>query len=158
MDREKITRNVEIAQEISADFPQQESQVFTAVLTALLLGGRTQADAPLTQQPLEERPLTAAEFFAQLRPAQDVDKALSAAYFTDVFRNRSEFSAEELRQVLADAKVSPPSNVSLAVLRNAQRGLMAQKEKHGKRITWLITQSGIEKVKEMSRSATAGNG
>jgi len=156
MDKKEVTVNVGIAQQISAGFPDRETQVFTAVLTALLLGGGGLTVAP-REQSGGEKPLTAAEFFARLRPTQDVDKALTAAYFSDVFRSRAEFSADEIKQLLLEAKVAPPSNVSLAILRNAQRGLVAQKEKQGKKITWLITQTGIEKVKEMSREASAGN-
>ncbi|HEY2461473.1 MAG TPA: hypothetical protein VGI16_11725 [Candidatus Acidoferrum sp.] len=158
MDKAELMRSVDEARTISREFAQEETQVFTAVLTALLLQSPSSGErmTELRGQP-SVKGLTVAEFFFQIRPAQDVDKALAAAYFLDAFRSKGEFVGEELRQVLLEAKVSPPKNVSLAILRNAQRGLIAQKEKQGKKITWLITQTGIEKIKNMSREANVSS-
>jgi hypothetical protein len=158
MDLDKLGQHVDAARQASGHFPNEAEQVFTAVLTALLLQGPPSHSIHDTADTMKPKPLTASEFFSRLRPTQDVDKVLSAAYFCDVYRSKAEFSAEELRQTLLEAKISPPKNVSLGVLRNAQRGLIAQKEKQGKKITWLITQTGIEKVRSMTSEGSAGNG
>lgn len=160
MDLAKLGQHVDAAREASGRFPPDEAeQVFTAVLTALLLLDLP-SDAGIANrgQSVKPKPTTATEFFSRLKPTHDVDKVLTAAYFVDVYRSKGEFSAEELRQTLLEAKVSPPKNVSLGVLRNAQQGLIAQKEKQGKKITWLITQTGLEKVQRMTGEAAAGNG
>ena len=156
MDLDKLAQHVAAARQASGHFPNEAEQVFTAVLTALLLQGPPSDSTDATANRV--KPITASEFFSRLRPTQDVDKVLSAAYFCDVHRSKAEFSAEELRQTLLEAKISPPKNVSLGVLRNAQRGLIAQKEKQGKKITWLITQTGLEKVRNMTGEGSAGNG
>jgi hypothetical protein len=158
MDLVGLRQHVATARQASQPFPNEAEQVFTAVLTALLLQSQTSDITHHTVPSPRPKPITASEFFSRLRPTQDVDKVLSAAYFVDVYRSKAEFSAEELRQTLLEAKVSPPKNVSLGVLRNAQRGLIAQKDKQGKKITWLITQTGLEKVKSMTGEGAAGNG
>jgi hypothetical protein len=160
MDLDRLGQHVAAARQASGHFPNEAEQVFTAVLTALLLQGppsHSTHDTADNTDTMKPKPLTASEFFSRLRPTQDVDKVLSAAYFVDVYRNKAEFSAEELRQTLLEAKISPPKNVSLGVLRNAQRGLIAQKEKQGKKITWLITQTGLEKVQTMTGERSAGS-
>jgi hypothetical protein len=144
--------DMELAEKVSSGFPEHRTEVLTAVLTALLLRGR-QLGEDVSPTRKASRPLAATEFFSRIKPTKDVERVLSAAYFLDSSRQRSEFTVEEIRDCLVEAKVQLPENISLAALRNAKSGLMAQKQKQGRKIVWFITQTGIEKV----QAALAGN-
>lgn len=148
---------IEYADNVSKHYPERREHVFVAVLTARLINrdpalGRAEAGPRQPQQTDTSRggreSLTASELFAQLRPELDTDKVLDAAYFLDSVRRVEAFSADELKGLLLEAKVAPPKNASLAALRNSQKGLMAQRGKDGKKISWMITQTGIEAVKQ----------
>lgn len=142
--------DIELAEQISRDHPGYQGQVFTAVLTALLISRVGQKDTRIGSVVRHSpKPIAATEFFAKLRPSHDVDKVLGAAYFLETYGHASDFTADEIKKCLLQGKVKPPSNVSLALLRNAQKGLMTQTEKdEGRKKSWLLTQTGVAALEE----------
>ena len=71
----------------------------------------------------------------------------------ETYGHVSDFTADEIKKCLLRGKVKPPSNISLAVLRNAQKGLMTQTEKgEGRKKSWLLTQTGVAVLEETLRS------
>lgn len=143
--------DVDLAETISRKYPGYQAQVFTAVLCAILVN---RADAPVNSDARQSnrapKPMTVTEFFAKLRPSLDVEKVLVAAYFLEKHRNVANFGVEDLKGCILQGKIKPPANPSLAVLRNAQKGLMAEIEKReaGKK-SWILTQTGAEAVEQM---------
>ena len=142
--------DLELAQSVSAQHGPYANSVFTAVLTASLLIRHTEGSITRKQPtPRHEKATAATEFFARLRPRRDTDRILGAAYFLETWRGASSFTAGELTQCLLEGKLKPPANVSLAILRNAKKGLMAQlKDKSGRQKSWMLTQTGIEALEE----------
>lgn len=152
--------DVEFALEASRRFPEHSREVFTAALTARLVANLG-AEATLReeQRAATPKPMAATEFFAQLKLDQDVDKVLAAAYFLEKYRKSSAFTAGDVKKCLVEAKVSPPSNISLAVLRNARKGHVGQTgEKQAKKISWFLTQTGIGAVEAWVRGERGGQG
>jgi hypothetical protein len=147
----RVTKgDLELAEAISAEHGPRADAVFTAVLTASLLLRHTEESIPHRQQLVgREKPMAATEFFARLRPRRGTDQVLGAAYFLETWRDASSFSATDLRRCLLEGRLKPPSNVSLAILRNAKKGLMAQvKDKSGRQKSWMVTQTGVQTVEE----------
>jgi hypothetical protein len=145
-----VRDQVERADAISREFPERRDAVFAAVLAANLVA-RLLSDVPSeerTSTVAVRKDITPSELFARLRPGQDTDKVLVAAYFLDELRAKATFTAEELRSLVLEAKVAAPKNVSLAVLRNAQKGTIAQTSKDGRKVFWMITQSGLEVIQQ----------
>lgn len=142
--------DIELAESLSAQQGAHADAVFTAVLTACLLKRQMGESIPRKDQIVRRvKPIAPTEFFARLRPRQGTDQVMVAAYFLESFRDASAFTADDLRQCLLEARVKPPANISLAVLRNAQRGLMAQSEKRaGPHKAWILTQTGIKSIEE----------
>jgi hypothetical protein len=95
------------------------------------------------------KPMAVTEFFARLRPRRGTDQVLGAAYFLETWRDLSSFTAADLTRCLLEGRIKPPSNVSLAILRNAKKGLMAQaQDKSGRQKSWMVTQMGAQIVEE----------
>jgi hypothetical protein len=156
IDERLLKSEIEYAEGVSRNYPERREQVFVAILVASLIskqasvpndGGSPRARKGEEVPPVG-RSFTASELFARLRPGLNTDKILGAAYFLDAVRHVEGFTADELKGLLLEAKVAPPKNTSLAALRNAQKGLMAQRSRDGKKISWMITQTGIEAVQE----------
>lgn len=146
-------KDIELAERISSDYPGHREQVFTAVLTSVLIGrsAKKDKDSVVSLGPRRlAKPIAATEFFAKLKPGQDVDKVLGAAYFLETYAKAQDFTPEEIKKCLLEGKIKPPANISLAVLRNAQKGLMAQAGKReGARKSWILTQTGTEAVEQL---------
>ena len=142
--------DLQFAVEQSEKFATHRSEIVSAVLTALMLSRLREGSQPerMRGDVKRETPnLTATELFARLRPKQDIDRALSAAYFLDVQQEVHFFTSEDVRKCLHAGKVPSPANVSLALLANARKGLLAQSDKsEGKRNSWFITQSGLAEM------------
>jgi hypothetical protein len=154
-----IEVDVKTARELSRFYPDEQKEVFTAVLTARLLtnspGGFSQS---ADSSGRDAKPVAPAELFAKLKPAHDVTRILAAAFFLDRHRGAAEFAAEELKQCLVEAKVPSPKNPSLAALQNSRKGLMAQKQKAGRKISWYITLSGIQRIEQLLSEADGTSG
>lgn len=143
--------DVDLAETISREHPKYHAQVFTAVLCAILVSrSGAVVSSPGGDANRAPKPMTITEFFARLKPSQDVEKALAAAYFLERYRNAADFTVEELKACILQGKIKPPANISLAVLRNAQKGLMAETGKReGGKKSWIVTQSGSEAVEQL---------
>lgn len=151
---ELMQEDIDFADRLSAKYVDRRHEVFAAVLSALLVkrilegpGDRAPRRATLA------KPTAPTEFFAKLRPAQDVDKVLGAAFFLEAFREKAEFGADELKACLVEGKIHPPSNISLAILRNAQKGLVSPKGKKGGKKLWFLTQTGTEAVQKLLQAS-----
>lgn len=154
MSAERITlsdQDIELAETLSAKYATHRKEVFTAVLTALLTSQPESAvSGPTKHKP---KPMAPTEFFAAIRPAQETDRVLCAGYFLETYGNVSNFTVDHVKQCLLQAKIPPPANISLAILRNAQKGLMVETgEKQGGKKAWTLTQMGIEAVQGLLRS------
>ncbi len=143
--------DVEQAETISKRYPRQQAGVFTSVLTAILVTRRLDSPPPAAAGiERRERPLAPTEFFSCLKGATEVDKVLGAAYFLEVHKGLQSFTGAALNELLFEARVKPPRNVSLAILRNAQRGrVMETGKKHGGNILWRVTQTGIDVIERL---------
>ena len=147
--------DIAAAEEASSTYPKHREAVFAAVLAARLIGApRPQTPHDNTPESLHEtKPMAPAEFFARLKPTHDTDRVLGAAYFLDRFKGLADFTGNTIRECLIEAKMPPPDNLSLAALRNSRNGFMAQKSKEGVKISWFLTQTGMDKVEGLLRAA-----
>ena len=144
---EVMQSDIDLAASLSARHPEHRQAVFTAVLT-LALFERLHADGGEPPVPTagKRKPMTPTEFFARLKPSQDVDRVLGAAYFVEAYNGLKNFTVHDLEECLMAGKIKVPSNPSLAALQNAKKGLMAEAEKHGRTISWYLTQTGVDHV------------
>jgi hypothetical protein len=150
IDHDVLSMQISAAEIESAKYPERSREVFISILTSGLV-------ASILQNPRfgivgslsAEKPRTPGELFAAVSPTQDTDKVLLAAYCLDSVGGVEEFTSDDLARCLKEAKVHPPSNVSLASLRSARKGNMAQRRKVGKKIFWSITQTGIKAIERM---------
>jgi hypothetical protein len=146
-----IEADVRTARELSQLYPNEQREVFVAVLVARLVvnSPATSEAQQSAKRARDAKPLAPSELFAQLRPGSEVSRVLAGAFFLDKYRGVPDFTAEEIRQCLVEAKVPAPRNVSLAALQNSRKGLMAQRQKSGRKISWYLTLSGIREVEGM---------
>ncbi len=146
--------DIEMAEKLSSGHGQHKPQVFCAVLAAVLVERLWKIAGAELHTPLPKlKAMAVTEFFAKLRPALDVDKVLGAAYFLQAIRDVSAFTSEALRACLLEGRVKPPTNVSLAALANSKKGMLAPTgKKEAGKISWFITQSGMEAIEARLRS------
>jgi len=150
----QIEAEVKAAREVSQLYPDERKEVFTAVLTARLVMNPPGApDARSAEVAPDAKPPAPSELFAQLKVDSEVSRVLAGAFFLDKYRGLPDFTADEVKQCLVEAKVPAPKNVSLAALQNSRKGLMAQKKKSGRKISWYLTLSGIREVERMLSTA-----
>jgi len=150
IDFDTLSSQISDAENASEQYPERKREVFISILTANLVAGILQGSQKARPgSVLSEKPRTTAELFAEVSPSQDTDKVLLAAYFLDSIGGVEEFTSDDLAKCLKEAKIRPPSNVSLASLRSARKGTLAQKRKVGKKIFWSITQTGINAIERL---------
>jgi hypothetical protein len=151
-----LERQISDAEKVSKQFPAHSREVMIAILTADLVASILQSPhlGKVGLSPLQ-KPRTTAELFAEINPVQDTDKVLLAAYCIDSFGGGQEFTSDDLARCLKEAKIHPPSNVSLASLRSARKGNLSQKRKVGKKIFWSITQTGINAIEGLIQGPVA---
>jgi len=154
-----LDEDLDFAVSQSERFSSHRNEVISAILAAILVN-RLQEEQPhrpkLSNRNYKAPDLTPTEFFANLRPIQDIDKVLSAAYFLNVQEQLTDFTSESVKKCLLTGKIPPPANISLGILANARKGFLAQSEKGGsKRNSWFITQSGLAEIHRRLESSEA---
>jgi hypothetical protein len=141
-----------------------KSETYLAVLLAGLLGI---SDSTVQTQPLgperagqkllkaAERPYSPGELFANTAWSTEIDKVVVAAFFLEQHKGLRGFTIQEVRGCLISAKVSPPQNANLAILRAVQKGwLMEAPVESAKKKTWALTRTGEQRIAEMSRPSS----
>ncbi len=87
-----------------------------------------------------------AQFFRQLAPQTDVDRALGAGYYLEKIKGYDSFTAAEVRDTIRAAKTQPPKNPSDVIAKNIKKGLiMSAGDKDGK-MAYVLTTDGEEYV------------
>ena len=138
-----------------------KSETYFAVLLGGLLGGldltaRNHSSGPehVGQKLLKaaEKPYSPGELFAMKAWSTEIDKVIVAAYFLEQHKGLQSFTIQQVRDCIISAKVSPPKNVNLPILRAVQKGwLMEVPAENVKKKTWALTQTGEQRIAEMSR-------
>jgi hypothetical protein len=104
--------------------------------------GEPQASAP------PDKKLSIQEFLRSKKPKSDVDRTLLVAYFSERFAGVSPFNLADLRDEFARAREPLPANLSDAINKNIQKGLMMEAaERKGGFKSWLITNSAEELIR-----------
>jgi hypothetical protein len=146
--------DIEQAEEFSRQFGQYRDQVLTAALAAILVGGLPSSDSnSVGSNAHVAKSMAATEFFAKLKPATDTEKVLGAAFFLELSQGVSEFTSDQIRLVLRQARAVLPENISMAMILNAKRGFMSDlgKKLEGRK-SWSLTQTGLEYVRNLQES------
>ena len=95
----------------------------------------------ISKSPKKE--LSIKEFILQKKPASDLRKALTIAYYLEKFRQITSFTITELEEGFKEAKEPIPKNLSDVIYKNAKRGLfMETKERKDSKKAWTLTSTG----------------
>lgn len=101
--------------------------------------------APLPITPEHSKALQ--EFLRKVKPTGGPDVALAAGYFLTKELNQPEFITRDLTRVLEPIKSISVGNMSLAVRRAVERGLLIEHRRpEGGRSTYSVSELGIERV------------
>jgi hypothetical protein len=118
---------------------------------------RTPVRSPETIQPRSPasspehklKPKSPAQFFKMSNPRTDIDRTLAGIYFLEKYRNVQDATAAEIRDVIKEAKVPPPTNVNDAVNRNIRKGLIMSAGDRENKMVFVVTSDGEAAVEEM---------
>jgi hypothetical protein len=78
---------------------------------------------------------------------------LVAAYFLEKYRNAQNATAAEIRDLIAQAKRTPPTNTNDAVNQNIRKGLLMTAGDRDNKMTIVLTSDGEAEVEEMVKAA-----
>jgi len=98
------------------------------------------------------RPQSPAQFFKLCNPRTDTARALVAAYFLEKQRNAENSTSSEIRDLIKEAKVPPPTNVSESINQNIRKGYLMTAGDRGNKMAFVLTTDGESVVEEMQQS------
>jgi hypothetical protein len=112
-----------------------------------------QSTAP--RGPVAGKVLSIREFMISKNPKTDVDRTLVVGYYLETHGNISPFNLGDLRGAFAQAKEQLPVNLSDAVNKNIQKGLVMEvpNGKDGFK-AWVLTNSGEKQVASKERGGS----
>jgi hypothetical protein len=92
-----------------------------------------------------------AQFFKSCNPRSDTARALVAAYFLEKHKNAENVTAAEIREIIREAKVPPPTNPSESVNQNIRKGLLMAAGERDNRRAFVLTSDGEAAVEDMQQ-------
>jgi hypothetical protein len=98
------------------------------------------------------KPLSPAQFFKSCSPRTDTARALVAAYFLEKQRNAENSTSSEIRDLIRQAKVPPPTNVSESINQNIRKGYLMTAGDRGNKMAFVLTSDGESAVEEMQHT------
>src|SRR5438045_2888088 len=101
------------------------------------------AAAPVAQA---NKSATLAQLLKQASVKSDVERSLVAGYYLETIQGLQSFTASEIKDVIRQAKVTPPSNPSDVIAKNIKKGLMMHAGDKEGRIAYVLTTDGSEFV------------
>jgi hypothetical protein len=129
------------------DFVKTQIKEFLGRTPVPLLQSAEKASAGSSQQKLRGK--SPAQFFKMTNPRSDVDRTLVGAYFLEKYRDAQNATASEIRDVIKEAKVPPPTNVNDSVNNNIRKGLiMTAGDRESKKV-FVLTSDGEAEVEQM---------
>jgi len=158
-----LEKSIAVASNAAKKAEEFKQETYFAVLfTSLLSQGavsvpnRTQSQVPSERNGSASKPFSAAELFASKTWNTEIEKVALAGYFLERYSGSTAFTIAEIRDLLISAKVSPPANVNLAILKAIQKGWMMEvPSENEKRKTWALTQTGQSKIDELTKPGIA---
>ncbi len=113
-----------------------------------LLTAQSPADTKVTKNATPARQMSVAEYVLEKNPTDDTERTLVLASFLEIFREQTNFTADELRRLFIESRLKAPSNVNDKIGKRIQKGhIMPVGERDGKK-TWCLTMTGQAVVKE----------
>jgi hypothetical protein len=163
MNEKQLEIAIEAARRAADKSIDYKSEVFLAVaLTELLRASGTSPEATTTalavvrdkQRPPAPKPFSASEFFYVRVWSSEIDKVLLAGAFLEAHGGLPSYTNKQVRDCLVSAKVSVPKNISLALFRAVQRGLMMEVPGgNGRGKVWALTQTGVQRAAAMTKAS-----
>lgn len=149
-----VKQAVEEAKAAIGDMQEFRGETYFAILLAKLLApnsGTPKTAAQLLLASQTTKPYSAPEFFAARRWETDNDKVVLAAYFIERHSAVANYGAQEIKDCLLSAKVPPPANANVAIVRCISRGWMMEvSAKNGKK-SWALTQVGERYAESLNK-------
>jgi hypothetical protein len=95
------------------------------------------------------RSMSAAEFLRQFKFKQHTDIVLAFGYYIEHHKGLKEFTPADIGRLYYEAKIEP-SNISMACIRNTQRGYLMEPKgaKKGAKKRYMLTSSGEEYIRK----------
>lgn len=139
----EVTGPIDFAEKKIAEFIAQQKRTpepsLASDLSLLPPGVSNSSLAPLKR-------MSEGQFFKKVNPRTDVDRAVTAAYYLEKMRDKENFTANEVKEVIRKAKVPPPKNPSDAIQKNIKKGyVMVAGNKEGK-MAFVLTTDGEEYI------------
>ncbi|MBI5892662.1 MAG: hypothetical protein HZB79_03245 [Deltaproteobacteria bacterium] len=96
-----------------------------------------------------KKKISVKEFIISKRPKGDIQKTLVIGYYLEKYEGFSSFNAKDLESCFGTAKESIPGNINYKVIKNIEKGYMAEaKEKKDNLKAWYLTNSGEGHVED----------
>lgn len=156
MNTELLNDALELAVAAAKQVQEFKAETYSAVLLASLLAGAPSASrkspgsATAVSGSATTKPYSPAEFFSLRVLGSEIDKVVVAAAFLEAHQGLTSYTIEEIRNCLVSAKISIPTNLSLAIFQSVKKGwLMDVRNDSGAKKAWALTQTGERKSEEM---------
>lgn len=100
-------------------------------------------EAYLPKKPEALKKLSIKEFLLSKKPKSGVQKTLVIGYYLEKYEGYSSFNAADLEEGFRFAKETVPNNINLCIIRNVQKGHLAEaKEEKNNFKAWYLTNTG----------------
>ncbi len=90
-----------------------------------------------------------AQFFRNAGAKTDVDRALAAGYYLERQRNVQSFTANEIKEIMREARQNLPKNTNESINANIRKGLMMSAGDKDNLRAFVLTSDGEDAVIEM---------
>jgi hypothetical protein len=100
-------------------------------------------EAYMPKKPEALKKLSIKEFLLSKKPKSDVQKTLVIGYYLEKHEGYSSFNAADIEEGFGSAKETVPKNINLCIIRNVQKGHLAEaKEEKNSHKAWYLTNTG----------------
>ena len=94
------------------------------------------------------------EFVETCRPSSHTERSLSIAYFLETYRDREQFTVDDIKEGYRECRVQVADNMSDVLGRMENQGWLLRDGKEGQTQLWRLSAPGQGKIEEEMNNGT----
>lgn len=99
-----------------------------------------------------EKKLSIAEFMRDYNTSNNRKRVLTIGHYLETVEDMENFSSNDIEEAYKRAKKKPPANPTDPISKNAGKGYIREVGKEENQKLWVLTQTGVQRVKELKES------
>jgi hypothetical protein len=106
------------------------------------------SDSPIEKESSAKK-LSIAEFMRDYDTSNNRKRVLVIGHYLETVEGVENFSSNDIEESYKRAKKKPPANPTDPISKNAGKGYIREVGKEENQKLWVLTQTGVERVKEL---------